>query len=481
VTLLLAPETARGRLARFLTALRAWWPQNVTVDDPADSSLAGWLKPQRYVAWGIAIIAVVFGGLVLWNATTDLERGAIGDAVVQPELYRQVVSSRSAALVHEVMVSQNQHVKAGEPLLTLDPIPSESNRRILERKHWAEQARIARLTAIRDGGSAITFPKDLLEFAAQDDEIAATLAAARKAFVETRDSLDQRVGQVRSQQRQAEEAILGQRAQRTQLVIQLQLIQKELDGVITLIEQGLQRRPKLYELQRTKASLEGNISSTDATIARLQVQQGELELHAQKLIGEERDSANKQLNEAWSADFEYVDRLKAATSLVELTVLRAPQSGRVLSTRVTNVGAVVRADEPLVEIVPDEGALMLKVVVPPQDINDVGPGTEARISIHGGGRGLRRLEGRVINISPDLVPHPRLPTGTYVADVEISPGSLSADGRKRLQAGMPATVKLITGHRSVWTYMTEGLTDALRGHQALMQANETAPAHKPAQ
>ncbi|GIL41411.1 alkaline protease secretion protein AprE [Rhodospirillales bacterium TMPK1] len=458
--------------------MRPWWPSNFTVEDPVDATLAGWLRPQRFVTWGVGLILVVFGSLVAWNLTADLERGAIGEGTVQSESYRKIVSSHYAALVQQINVRENQHVEAGEPLLVLDPTDSEVNTRILERKHWAEQTHIARLEAIRSGQEAITFPKDLLDFAAQDPEIAEAVGVARATFAASRNSTAERLAQFRSQQQQADQSLAGQRAQRAQLVAQQALFQKELDGVRSLLDQGLERKPKLLELQRNSAAVEGNIAAIDANIARIQMQRNELELRAQSLIADERDTASRQLTQAWDADLEYTDRLKAARNLMSLTVLRAPRSGTVLNVKVKTVGAVVRPDEALVEIVPDQDALMLRVIVPPQDISDVKPGTAARVSIHGGGRGLRRLNANVINVSPDLVPNPRSLAGTYIADVEIEPDALSADARKRLQPGMSATVKLITGHRSVWTYMTEGLLDALRGHQALMEGKDSA-ARKP--
>jgi HlyD family type I secretion membrane fusion protein len=462
----------REKAARLAAALRPWWPRAVTVDDPVDASLAGWLKPQRYVIGGLSLIAAVFGSLVIWNATTEFERGAIGEGTVQPESYRKVISSRYGASVQEILVRENQHVEAGDTLLVMDPTVGRANTRIFERKHWAEQANMARLNAIRDGESVVRFPQSLLDFAAQDDEIAATVVAARESFAASRETLGKQLDQIRSQQKQVDEALGGQRALRAQLVVQRGLIQKELDGVKGLLEQGLERKPKLYELQRTAASLDGDIGAADANTARLQAQRGEQELHAQSAIAEERDTASKRLNEALSADLEYVDRLKSSRDLLSLTVLRAPQSGTVLGVKAT-IGGVVRPDEPLIEIVPDDHALMLRVVVPPQDINDVKPDTAARVSIHGGGRGLRGLDARVINVSPDLIPHPRIASGTYIAEVEILPGALSTSARKRLQPGMAASVKLITGHRSVWTYMTEGLLDALSAHQHLMEDNES--------
>jgi HlyD family type I secretion membrane fusion protein len=263
-----------------------------------------------------------------------------------------------------------------------------------------------------------------------------------------------------------------------QQVIQLGLIQKELDGVKMLLAQGLERKPKLLELQRSAASLEGGIAGIDATIARLQKQRGEVELRGQAVLDEERDNASKQLNTAWNADLELVDRLKAARDLLSLTVLRAPVSGTVFNLKVHTVGAVIKADEAALELVPDQDTPMLRVVVPPQDINEVAPGTPARVSIHGTAPGLRRLNAHVVNVSPDLIPHPRMPAGTYIAEVEIDPGALTPEARKRLLPGMAATVKLITGHRSVWTYMTEGLTDALHGHRLLMEGREQAEAAK---
>ncbi|MDB5364471.1 MAG: HlyD family type secretion periplasmic adaptor subunit, partial [Rhodospirillales bacterium] len=231
MTFAVTRERERGRLARVAALLRPWLPRAVLVEDSADAPLATWLKPQRYAFGGAAVILVVFGGLVIWNATSNLERGALAQGVVQPESYRKTLSSPYGAVLERIDVRENQHVEAGDALLLLDPTISRANTRMLERKHWAEQARIARLTAIQENRDTVVFPKDLLAFAAQDAEIADVVATALTSFANSRASLTQRLEQFRSQQHQANESLAGHLAKRQQLVFQLSLIQKELDGV----------------------------------------------------------------------------------------------------------------------------------------------------------------------------------------------------------------------------------------------------------
>jgi HlyD family type I secretion membrane fusion protein len=470
----LALESARqSRLARIRNALRPWWPHAMTLDDPVDASLIDWMSPQRIVYAGLVVIAVVFGALALWDGATELEKGATAEAVVEAASYRKVIDSRYPGVVKEILVAENQEVQAGQPLLVLDSTEAEATEAILQRTLLSDLARVARLVALRDETEP-SWPQELIDAATNDRDAAAILNTNRNAFNEVRDTLNGQIEVIRTQIRQVEHSITGKRANKTAALEQLALIRKESEGVSQLLAQGLERKPKMLELQRTASQLQGEIAAADADIARGEVQLRELNLHVESAKADMRDKVVKELAQAQARILETEDRLRGQRDIVRLTTLYAPQAGRIIRLEANTPGAAIKAGDKLMEIAPTNDSLLLRVAVSPHNIADVVPGTKARVRIEGAGPGLRRLEGVVTDVSPDTTPHARIPgASAYIADIEVHTDKLDANAVKRLRAGMPAHVKLITGTRSVWTYMTESLFDSLTSHERLLEESQT--------
>lgn len=454
--------------SRFVRAVKPWWPHAMKAEDPVDAALVAWLAPARIVYAGLALIILVFGGLAIWNGASELERGAMADATVEPASHKKIVDSRFPGIIRELLVRENDEVKAGQPLIVLDSTMAAAAVDMQRHRWLSEAARAARLTAIRDDVAEPAWPQELLEAAKTDPEVATALEVNRKLFAESNEAIKDRLAGFDAQIRQAQQFIVSRQALRTSLNAQLALIRKELTGVVTLLEQGLERKPKLLELQRSQAQIEGQIASTDAEIARSEIQMREVELRRESLKADRREHAIKELSDAQTAVIEASDMLRAQKFELERQIITAPQGGRVAGLQVHTTGIAIRPAEPLMMIVPSDDSLLLRVAVSPHDISDIVPGTKARVTIEGHTRGLRNLPGVVTQVSPDLMPHPRAPQmSIYVAEVEVHTSEISAESAKKLRPGLQAHVKLVTGTRSVWTYMTESLFDALRSHDLL--------------
>src|SRR5690606_4104531 len=90
------------------------------------------------------------------------------------------------------------------------------------------------------------------------------------------------------------------------------------------------------------------------------------------------------------------------------TEIRSPVRGTVKDIKITTVGGVARAGEPILEIVPREDTLLVEGRIKPSDIAFIHPGQKAIIrlsafdfSIYGS------LEGEVTEISADSLTNER--------------------------------------------------------------------------
>src|SRR3546814_10351776 len=86
----------------------------------------------------------------------------------------------------------------------------------------------------------------------------------------------------------------------------------------------------------------------------------------------------------------------------DLSTVRAPASGRVVGLKIFTVGGVVSAGETLMEIVPQDRALVIDGKASPTDADDLAPGMETQIRFTAlQERNLPILVGQISKISAD--------------------------------------------------------------------------------
>jgi membrane fusion protein, adhesin transport system len=146
---------------------------------------------------------------------------------------------------------------------------------------------------------------------------------------------------------------------------------------------------------------------------------------------------------------------------LKATDLVAPTDGIVKNVRLTTVGAVLRAGDEVLQIVPTGDRLIVEAEVSPRDIAFVKVGQQASVkfdtydsAIYGAG------QGRVTYISPDTLAEQR-PDGQQAIYYRVN---LEADASKLrprhpgekidIQPGMTVIAEIITGKNTVFRYLT---------------------------
>ena len=76
---------------------------------------------------------------------------------------------------------------------------------------------------------------------------------------------------------------------------------------------------------------------------------------------------------------EIIPKLSAVREQLARSIVRAPASGRVVGLKVFTVGGVVSAGDVLMEIVPQDRALVIEGKVSPTDADDLSPGMKTQV------------------------------------------------------------------------------------------------------
>src|SRR5258708_30186058 len=223
-------------------------------------------------------------------------------------------------------------------------------------QHDALMGAEARLLAQRAHGSVIAWPNALADRAG-DPKVAAIMAGqvsilrTQQLALETEtEILQQKIGQLHSE-------IEGYRAQIKSLEQQNQLVSEEIKDKSVLVAKGLEPKPKLLELERAAASLEGSRGQNIASMAKAEQTIGETRIQIVKLqMDQDKDTA-KEVQDTQGKLAEVTEKRRQAESIMLRTGILAPESGLVVNLKHFTPGGVLKAGEPFLGIVPQRDTL----------------------------------------------------------------------------------------------------------------------------
>ena len=220
------------------------------------------------------------------------------------------------------------------------------------------------------------------------------------------------------------------------------------------MSQGLIPRMEHLELEGVVEKLAGESAVLDQSVPR--AESALAESHARYNEEKERfiSRSIEQLNTVELQFARINELLSKASDQVLRTEIRSPINGVVKSLRYNTIGGVIRPGEPIMEIVPAGGNLVIESKLNPVDRGYVQVGQRAVVKIstydfvrYGG------LEGVVTRIGADTNTAPSGET-YYQVIVQTEKSYLGKQkGVLPIAPGMQATVDIHTGTRSVLNYM----------------------------
>jgi hypothetical protein len=97
-----------------------------------------------------------------------------------------------------------------------------------------------------------------------------------------------------------------------------------------------------------------------------------------------------------------MEKLNASADILKRTVIESPLAGTVLNMRFKTEGGVLKATEPILDIVPAEDMRMIDAKFSPTDIDVVRAGLTAKVQLTAySSRSVPRVNGRVRSVSAD--------------------------------------------------------------------------------
>ena len=414
---------------------------------------------RRHLLGGAVIALLLTVGVGGWAATTELSGAVIAPGSIVVDSNIKKVQHLTGGIVGELLVRDGQRVGAGEVVLRLDETITRVNLAIVTKGLDEMTARQARLAGERDQAEQVAFPAKLMARASEPD-VAAAIQSERKLFELRRSARLGQKSQLRERIAQLDEEVRGYTALREAKAEEIELIQRELEGVRELWDKKLVQINRLMSLERDAARLKGERAQSVAAIAQSRGKIGEIEL---QIIQIDQDLSSEVARESRDVDAkigEFAERKVAAEDQLKRVEVRAPQDGVVHQLAVHTVGGVVSASDAIMLIVPEADALAVEVKVSPQDIDQLRLGQSAGLRFSAfNQRTTPEISGTISRVSADVSTDQRSGQSFYTVRIALPAEETARLGNVKLVPGMPVEAFIKTYDRTVLSYFIKPLED----------------------
>ncbi len=417
----------------------------------------------RRVALASALtVALGFGGLGTWAALTRLDSAVAASGEFVAAGKRKTVSLLDSGILKKLLVREGDHVAAGQPLLLLDDVQASAARDQAKAQYWGAVARTGRLEAETQDRRTLDIPADLIAEARRDPAVASLLQAERALFASRWDTFDgsARITARKVQQLQTEAASLQTQVQA--LSTRLSLTEEEARGVDTLLRDGFAPRTQALGMHRAIAELQGTLSDTAGRLeqTREAIEQTKLELT--NLAETRRSDAAKDLQETKATIADAVQRLRAAESLLERSVVLAPEAGVVTDIKFFTPGSSITAAQPVLDIAPSDDRLLIEAEVVPTEIEHVHVGARVNVKLSAyKAHRVPTIEGRLVYVAADRQQDAH-GDPVFLVRAELDRDALKPFPGVAVYAGMPADVLIIGRERTVLDFIISPIRDGMR-------------------
>ena len=412
---------------------------------------------------GAVIVGIFVVAITLWAAVTPIRSAILAPGLVRVEANRKVIQHQVGGTVKAIPVREGQRVALGQPLLLLDDVQARASVDVFQNQSDALMAQSARFEAEATGRRAMAFPAGLTG-RMSDPRVAGLIQDQQLLFSTRLQFFDSQADVLNQRQSQIESQISGVQAQLDALEENVRLTKEELAGYQTLYEKGYAPKTLILRYDRTLADLAGRRGALNAEITRLRQQKGETRLQLNSLRDQRVSQAAEGLRQMQSSLSDISPRLTAASQVLTHSIVRSPADGYVLDLSPSTVGGVITPGEVLMNIVPANAPLIITARIKPADIDDVRVGMRAQVRLTAFNfQKVSPVMGDVIAVSADQLSDAKTGEGYFRADVRIPPQELAKLPKGvKLSPGMPASVSIVTGTRTILSYLVSPLTDTIR-------------------
>ena len=397
-------------------------------------------------------IVFILSTLFYWAYVTELDVVIRGQGKTISEGKNQMVQSAESGVIVKNFVKEGDKINAGDLLFEID---------LIDLKGQISQVndRISMLQVKQDRLIAESGNNDFLVEPSLEEKKLSFATSEKQLFESRREELlsKKRVLESRRSQRRAEiEELLSDRDSFRR---NLDLINLEIEAIQPLVESNLAPETRLITLQRDKENIDGQLKGIPYSINRIEGAINEIE---EQLFSEDSSFLTQALTELSQVNLEIEElnaRIPILSERLERAFVTSPINGIVNTITYQSDDAYIKTGDVLLDIVPINDELIVEAKIDPKDIAKIAISDEVKVSLTAFDPSkFGRIDGKVINISPDAISTPETGEQFYSVNVSLL-GSIEdlKGGYVTILPGMVATIEVLSGKRSILDYFWQPL------------------------
>ncbi len=417
-----------------------------------------------YIRAGLITIFVTFVLMLGWSALAPLQSAVVASGRITVASQNKTIQHLDGGLVQEIAVADGDVVVAGQLLIRLDATPLEIQLDNVTEQLLELSANIERLSAERDDKQALVF-SDEVEQKANSDNDRSILDTQQALFRARRDAMESERKVLQQRIEQSANQITGLDKQIRALQQRIRLLNEDLSGLEKLAAKSMVSKTKVREAQRKRSELRGDVAALEGEKARLT--ESIVETRQQILLRKQeyQKEVVTRLRDLQTRIIDLRTAERSARDKISRVEIRAPVSGKIKGFDIVTLGAVIKAGQSIMEIVPLDQTFKILAQVSPVDVDVLYPGLKAEVRLPVfDDRDFPVIYADLQDVSADTYTgEPGGGSPYYKATLVVGSEGMAvlAKERANLVSGMPVDVYIQTGERTFLNYLTRPFQNML--------------------
>jgi len=419
---------------------------------------------RKQAIFGVALLAVAFGGFGTWAFTAPLAAAVITQGTFVATGRNKIVQHLEGGIIEELLVAEGDKVAAGDVIIRLNHTEAEADRRELKLRQARLEAAETRARAELENREGLTFAPDLLALAETVPEIRGILEDERLAFLANRQIYRSDLAILENGIASLEIRAEGYRLQLAAHEERAAILAEELADKRALLDNGHIRRPELNTVRRAVLDSQGHVARLNAEVKEIERARTKLELEIAKLETDRSQTALEDLLRVQSELDTIRERARKAEAILERANVLAPVDGTIVRLHYRGVGGVIETGKPIAEMLPAGAPLLIETHVTRTDIDSIEAGQWATVRLSAlNQRTTPVLRGRVVYLSADSVTDTSqgTPREVYVAHIDLPQEEYGRVDAFTPMPGMPAEIMIQLEERTFFDYLVKPIRDSM--------------------
>lgn len=390
------------------------------------------------------VVSLIFCGLIFLGMALFLpiESASIAEGVVVLDFNKKTIQHLEGGIIDQILVKEGQEVKKDDILLYLHDVKAQSEKKSVQDRLWTMHLQKSRLLAEKENKSSLNL-KDFKQFLVENFPDLSELDKQKikeitnnqiKLLISRRTKI---FGEIKSLQEKIKSS-----------TEKINIFKKELEMVKPLVAEGNLPLLKEMDLQKAIIDLKYEIDSS-----KQQIENQKSNYFAEIF---------KEIKETDVELTSLVNQSNASSDVLERSVIVAPVEGKIMNIKYHTIGAVIPPAGDIMNIVPNNEDLIIEAKIKPQDIDNINVDMQAKTMLTAyKGKKVPKINGKVINISPDIVFNEKTQESYFIARIAVDKKEIeNLKTKVELYPGMPAQIFIINASRSIISYLFTPISDS---------------------